>query len=277
MLQHKLTNLFILVLLVATVLSPATVSAAPTAQQVSGSLIAVKGDTATFEVSANGEYVLLQEDNIASEQLKATAKNGKVAFQMKPGNKAMRLENIVATSEVANWQPCSGASDWLCLLTQATTIITDTMAPPSRNDWESHYGYPCGLWKWDGKTTWTWAGEETDQVCESDWHLGWMYEGDTFKFTIPASWENGAAVDAVWGKMSGAQTEKWVGRYITKNIKPGAYSWTDNSKAPNMGFRAKPAEPPKTPTTNPPVKAEKPGYCSWFIVGGVAWFLGLCP
>lgn len=232
------TKWFGLLILVLLLLAVATVQPVLAEGPVVGTLVSVVDNVATFSVSADGEYILLQEGNQPSEHIHSTAVDGIVKFQMKPGNSALKLDNIRITTMPANWRPCEGASDWLCK-------IGDAVPAPAVNDrseWQAHFQRPCGLWTWDGANIWTWSGSVEDEICQSEWHLSFMRQGDKFVFVVPVAWES-ATIDAVWGNLSGQTKENWTGVYLDKIVPSGTYTWQDLSGASNNGFRAKPMKP----------------------------------
>ncbi len=82
-----------------------------------------------FDVSSNGEYLLLQEGNEESEQLRETAVNGSVAFTTKPGNTAFQLVGVQVTSSDPNWIECEGAEGWFCFSEAEAAAPAGAAAP----------------------------------------------------------------------------------------------------------------------------------------------------
>jgi len=183
-------------------------------------------------VSANGVYKINVEGNNPADVIEATASGGRLEFDLE-GKTSWQIQNVTPEDTSDVWEMTT-PDGWFGLATAPAPA-------DDRSNWQSHMDYPCGMWEWDGEV-WTWVGDKTADVCQSEWHLTWMHAGDKFVFVVPVAWES-AMINAVWGNLEGPSDFEWTGVYIDTEVKTGSYTWT-SPDYPNVGFRAKPKPQP---------------------------------
>lgn len=223
------------------------------AATVTATLTNVTGDVATFTVSvSNADYVLLQEGNKANEQLKVTATGNTVRFTMKPGNMAMKLDGVTVVSQVRNWQPCVGATDWLCKIAEENAEYDLNEAGKWQDGAMWHVIPAEKLMIWTG-------GSSYVHVNFNEAAKALLKSGYTAKFTISVS----AVVRACRSDWSGMDSNGIaMNPYnpttcIRFPLRPGTYfvtGWSnDEYCGEQIGFRVVPDDAAawnETPTCN---------------------------
>lgn len=251
----------------------------------------ITADTLVFKVSSDGEYLLLQEGNVASEQLKATAVGGEVKFVTKAGNKAFKLVGVEVTSLDPAWTSCT-ADGWFCY--DASAVPTPTTVPVVKATTTSgEYDLnpigqflDCGMWHvrpteklmvWTGGSSWVhtcfneaakqlllngYTAEFTMSVpfvahtCRSYWN-GEDSNGNPMNLYVPGScWK--VPFRAGTYRVNGWAVDPQCGVQVGFRVVPNdAAPWTETRTCTNCGiwpFPNAPA-PPSYRGAVPPVPA----------------------
>ena len=211
-----------------------------------------------FNVNSGGTYTLHLEGNDPSAYLSSTAVDGVLRFTNPQGNKAWQLENIVVSGSNPNWEMIT-ADGWFKLVAQNTpqqNTAPDASSSSSSYpiDGETSFAGPysdCGNWhKMSASGDFFWAQNTNypdQQICQDNGTVQALRNGKTLYFRPNA---DTFKIDAVWGKLYKVSkpgdkpsnlVTKWTGSYMVMDVTGNGgdwYAFTDDSKAPNAGFRA---------------------------------------